>query len=139
THARLKNLVFSYTIPQNLLTTWNLGDLKLYVTGDNLLTFYGHQGLDPEQTVSGTTGYRYPAQKSYSLGINLSFSKFTIMKYLHIYILIIVFLLTSCDDSFFETYPATQVTTEEVFSSEDNIDAFINGALRYLMENSTSQ
>ena len=47
--------------------------------------------------------------------------------------------LASCGDDFFATSPATQITTTEVFSSEDNINAFINGAIRYLMENSTSQ
>src|SRR5690625_5640899 len=61
------------------------------------------------------------------------------MKNLNIYFIAIFFLITACDDDFFETYPATQITTEEVFSSEENIDAFINGALRYLFENSTSQ
>lgn len=55
------------------------------------------------------------------------------------YILAVTILLTSCSDDFFETSPATQITTPEVFSSEDNIDAFINGAIRYLLENSTSQ
>lgn len=73
THARLKNLVFGYSLPQSLLQNWNLGILKIYFSGDNLFTFYGHRGLDPEQTISGSTDYRYPAQKSYSLGINLSF------------------------------------------------------------------
>jgi hypothetical protein len=66
------------------------------------------------------------------------------MKQKYIYILAVFSLFTStlftsCGDSFFETSPATLVTTSEVFSSEDNIDAFINGAIRYLMENSTSQ
>lgn len=62
------------------------------------------------------------------------------MKQKFIYILIFISaLFTSCSDSFFETSPATQITTSEVFSSEDNINAFINGAIRYLMENSTSQ
>lgn len=66
------------------------------------------------------------------------------MKQKFIYILVAFSLLTStlftsCSDSFFETSPATQITTSEVFSSEDNIDAFINGAIRYLLENSTSQ
>ena len=61
------------------------------------------------------------------------------MKRKFAYILTIVVLLTSCSDDFFETYPATQITTAEVFSSESNIDAFINGAIRYLLENSTSQ
>ncbi len=61
------------------------------------------------------------------------------MKLYRIYILFALTLLNSCDDAFFETTPSTQVSTSEVFSSENNIDAFINGALRYLMENSTSQ
>lgn len=63
-------------------------------------------------------------------------------KFLYIPVALVLFtsaLFTSCGDSFFETSPATQITTPEVFSSEDNIDAFINGAIRYLMENSTSQ
>src|SRR5690606_38225031 len=55
------------------------------------------------------------------------------------YIAAALFLFASCSDSFFDTKPATQVTTPEVFSSESNIDAFINGAIRFLMENSTSQ
>ncbi len=61
------------------------------------------------------------------------------MKIQTIYLLITGVLVLSCNDSFFETSPATQITTQEVFSSENNIDAFINGAIRYLMENSTSQ
>lgn len=62
-----------------------------------------------------------------------------IMKLKKIYILLALALFFSCNDSFFETTPPTQISTSEVFSSENNIDAFINGALRYLMENSTSQ
>ena len=61
------------------------------------------------------------------------------MKIHTIYLLITGALLLSCNDNFFETSPATQITTQEVFSSEDNIDALLNGAIRYLMENSTSQ
>jgi hypothetical protein len=60
----------------------------------------------------------------------------------HKIISILVFITTlfaSCSDEFFETYPATQITTQEVFASVDNIEAFLNGAIRYLMENSTSQ
>src|SRR5690606_38678693 len=33
----------------------------------------------------------------------------------------------------------TQITTPEVFSSESNIDAFINGSIRFLMENTPNQ
>ncbi len=61
------------------------------------------------------------------------------MKIKSIYILVALSLLFSCNDAFFETTPPTQISTSEVFSSENNIDAFLNGAIRYLLENSTSQ
>lgn len=56
-----------------------------------------------------------------------------------IYILAVAALSTACSDDFFETSPATQITTPEVFSSESNIDAFINGSIRFLMENTPNQ
>jgi SusD family. len=61
------------------------------------------------------------------------------MKQKIIYVFVALVLFISCSDDFFTTSPPTQITTPEVFSSEDNINAFINGAIRYLMENSTSQ
>jgi hypothetical protein len=72
-YARLKNFSLSYSLPHKLLNAWHLSSVKLHIVGENLLTFYGHKGLDPEQTVSGSTFYRYPAQKAYSFGIDLSF------------------------------------------------------------------
>jgi hypothetical protein len=48
-------------------------------------------------------------------------------------------LFSACGDEFFETSPATQITTPEVYSSIDNIDAVINGAIRYLVENTSTQ
>lgn len=72
TYARLKNLSLSYSLPDKLVAGWSLTDVRLSLTGENIFTFYGHKGLDPEQTVSGSTFYRYPAQKSYTLGINVS-------------------------------------------------------------------
>lgn len=61
------------------------------------------------------------------------------MKKKLLYTLAALSLLSSCSDSFFETSPATQITTSEVFSSEANIDAFVNGAIRYLLENTSTQ
>jgi len=72
-YARLKQFNLSYSIPRNLLRTLSLKDVRLRLTGENLLTFYGHKGFDPEQTVSGATYYRYPAQKSFSFGIDVQF------------------------------------------------------------------
>lgn len=72
-YARLKNISFTYTLPRALVSRLTLNDVKLRLVGDNILTFYGHKGMDPEQTVSGSTYYRYPAQKSFSAVLNVSF------------------------------------------------------------------
>jgi hypothetical protein len=48
-------------------------------------------------------------------------------------------LFSSCSDEFFETSPATQITTPEVYSSVDNIDAVLNAAIKYLVENTSTQ
>jgi hypothetical protein len=46
---------------------------------------------------------------------------------------------TGCSDDFFDTAPSGDLTGKEAFASTANIDALMNGALRYLMESSTSQ
>ncbi|KAA6314769.1 hypothetical protein EZS27_034665, partial [termite gut metagenome] len=62
------------------------------------------------------------------------------MKRKYIFILaVVIALFSSCSDDFFETYPATQITTPEVYSSVDNIDAVLNAAIRYLMEETPIQ
>lgn len=73
TYARLKNISIAYSLPRSLVSRLSLTDVKIRLVGDNLLTFYGHKGLDPEQTISGSTYYRYPAQKSFSAVLNVSF------------------------------------------------------------------
>ena len=47
--------------------------LEEYVQGDNLYTIHRNQGLDPEQGITGITYYRYPAMRTISGGINVSF------------------------------------------------------------------
>ena len=72
-YARMKNIDLSYSLPKRLLDVVKLSNVKLRLSGENLLTLFAHKGLDPEQTVSGSTYYRYPAQRAYSLGIDVSF------------------------------------------------------------------
>lgn len=72
TYARLKNVSIGYTIPQSALSRLGIGSLRVFALAENLLTFYGHKGMDPEQTVNGTTYYRYPAIRTISGGIQLS-------------------------------------------------------------------
>ncbi|MBR0525288.1 MAG: TonB-dependent receptor [Prevotella sp.] len=52
--------------------------LRLYASISNLATITGYKGIDPEVSVSGLTPgidnlYRYPAARTYTLGISLTF------------------------------------------------------------------
>lgn len=73
TYARLKNVSLGYRVPKTVSNKIGISNLKVFVTGENLLTFYGHQGMDPEQTVDGATYFRYPAIRTFSAGVNLTF------------------------------------------------------------------
>ncbi len=71
TYARLKTVSLGYSLPAQVLSRIGIRSAKVYALGENLLTFYGHQGMDPEQSVDGTTYYQYPAMKTFSLGIQV--------------------------------------------------------------------
>ncbi|MFT3950137.1 MAG: TonB-dependent receptor [Agriterribacter sp.] len=67
-YLRMKNLQIGYTIPTRLLQQLHLGQLRLYVSGENLFTITKLRLFDPEDT-----GLVYPLQKVYSFGLNVSF------------------------------------------------------------------
>lgn len=60
-------------------------------------------------------------------------------KFIYVFLTAALFIFTGCSDEFFDTAPAGDLTGKETFSSTANIDALMNGTLRYLMESSTSQ
>ena len=68
---RLKNLNFSYSIPQNIIKKTPFSGVNIYLAGTNLLTLSHFKYIDPESP-SVSNGY-YPQQKTYSLGLNLTF------------------------------------------------------------------
>jgi len=47
-YLRLKNLSVGYTIPMTTWTHGNVRDVRIYVSGQNLLTFTKYSGYDPE-------------------------------------------------------------------------------------------
>ncbi|PYF75034.1 RagB/SusD family nutrient uptake outer membrane protein [Pedobacter nutrimenti] len=51
----------------------------------------------------------------------------------------VLLLFSSCKKEFFDTSPSGSLTDDQVYSSTSNIDALVNGTIRYLMENATSQ
>ncbi len=53
-YLRLKSFSIGYNIPQNMLTKYHIQKLRVYVSGQNLLTFSRYSGYDPEVMKSGS-------------------------------------------------------------------------------------
>jgi len=76
-YIRLKNLQLGYTLPEHWAQKVGLNRLRLFASGENLLTFTKMwEAFDPE--IAGLTGgynrgRAYPLSRTYSLGVNLSF------------------------------------------------------------------
>lgn len=70
-YLRLKNAQFGYTLPKSILTLLGIAKCRMYVAGTNLLTFSSFKYVDPEM-VNVNNGY-YPQQKTYSVGVNVTF------------------------------------------------------------------
>src|SRR5690606_22944795 len=79
--ARVRNITLGYTIPREKirpLTSNVVSNLRIYITGQNLFTFTGYSGFDPEVRGSGNfifargidTG-QTPQSRSYMFGIQM--------------------------------------------------------------------
>jgi len=69
----LKNITLGYTIPKNIISKLGIENIRVYVVGDNIWLSSKRRGLDPRQSINGSTSSIYSALSSYSLGINLTF------------------------------------------------------------------
>lgn len=73
-YARLKNLTVAYKLPKSLLGRMSITSADLFVQGENLVTLFGLDGLEPEiGGFNGITGYNYPISKVFSVGVKLGF------------------------------------------------------------------
>jgi TonB-linked SusC/RagA family outer membrane protein len=83
---RLKNLQFGYTIPQRYIQKSHIAKLRLYVSGQNLLTITNYKGYDPEigdltqdagndvkSLGIGVDLGNYPQPRLYYFGVNINF------------------------------------------------------------------
>ncbi|WP_229216037.1 SusC/RagA family TonB-linked outer membrane protein [Dyadobacter frigoris] len=77
-YVRLKSLIIGYTVPKFIKGA----SLRVYLSGDNLLTFTKYSGMDPEvgstlvngsYTAPGMDGGQFPVSRVYSAGLKLKF------------------------------------------------------------------
>ncbi|MBP0902954.1 SusC/RagA family TonB-linked outer membrane protein [Mariniflexile gromovii] len=73
-YTRLKTMQIGFTIPKVVTEKYKIDRIRIFVTGENLLTISKLMFYDPE-TVPGEFGsaYSYPLSKVISTGLNISF------------------------------------------------------------------
>ena len=77
----MKNISLGYTLPTSFLERSGIFDtIRIYVSGQNLLTITDYSGFDPEISNTGTSSIdqsidygAYPTSKTFTLGLNLTF------------------------------------------------------------------
>ncbi|WP_298355113.1 TonB-dependent receptor [Runella sp.] len=78
---RLRNVTLSYSLPKTLLNKVKINSVRLFLTGQNLLTFTKYTGWDPEvnaddvvtNIAQGYDFYTAPQAKTITGGINIGF------------------------------------------------------------------
>ncbi|MCL3779388.1 SusC/RagA family TonB-linked outer membrane protein [Prolixibacteraceae bacterium JC049] len=68
---RLRTIEIGYTIPKHILDHVNLKHVRLFVSGQNVLTFDNIKEIDPE--TSDWSGRQYPQAKTWSFGFKCNF------------------------------------------------------------------
>jgi TonB-dependent starch-binding outer membrane protein SusC len=77
-YLRLKNLQLGYTLPAKILPRLDIEKLRIYVSGQNLITVTNYTGMDPEISTGSNTDKNldqgmYPQSRTFLLGLQLSF------------------------------------------------------------------
>jgi hypothetical protein len=74
-YLRLKNVMLSYSLPNEIISRIKCQDLTVYVSGENLLTFTDFEGQDPERSINSyTTVYAtFPQARIINFGLNVKF------------------------------------------------------------------
>lgn len=77
-YLRLKAVTLGYTFNKKKIAKLNMTTLRVYITGQNLLTFTPYTGLDPELggdglTTRGLDKGQYPQSKKVMVGVKIGF------------------------------------------------------------------
>lgn len=72
-YIRLKAITLGYAVPTKWVKQIDLSNVRVFLRGDNLLTWQSHKGIDPEQGLGGGTANRSLQLKTVSLGLNVNF------------------------------------------------------------------
>ncbi len=72
-YIRLRNVTLSYNLPRSILDRAKMSGARFFVSGVNLLTITNYKGVDPETSLAGNDVFKYPVNKSVTVGLDISF------------------------------------------------------------------
>jgi hypothetical protein len=80
-YLRLKTLIVAYNVPSAIVSKLTLTSARIYVSGQNLLTFTNYKGWDPEVNTDfnasnvnlGNDFYAAPQPKNFTVGLKVGF------------------------------------------------------------------
>lgn len=75
-YCKLKQLTLGYNVPKKIMKKIHLDGIRLFVTGENLLTLTNYSGIDPEvvDIFSGMDkGTIYPLSRKWTIGVTVNF------------------------------------------------------------------
>lgn len=77
-YLRLKSVTIAYTLPNSALDKFHIKRVRIYATGNNLLTFTKYTGYDPEVAwrdplLTGVDKLAFPRTRTIIFGANISF------------------------------------------------------------------
>lgn len=81
-YLRLRNVTLGYQLPQSWLNSLKIRTARIFVSGDNLVTFTKFTGVDPEVDLSpspdnignkGISSFKYPISRKILFGVNVGF------------------------------------------------------------------
>ncbi|GAA4268088.1 SusC/RagA family TonB-linked outer membrane protein [Hyunsoonleella aestuarii] len=70
---RLRNITLGYVLPRKFLENIPITGFRVYVQGENLLTFTKYRGWDPESNFRTTDRGQFPTPKIYTFGATINF------------------------------------------------------------------
>jgi len=79
-YLRIQNVSFGYSLPSAMLSRYNIGNVRIYLSGQNLYTLSNYSGYDPEigsynqnPLINGVDNGRFPVARSFTFGANVNF------------------------------------------------------------------
>ena len=73
-YLNIQNITVGYTLPANITRKFLVEKLRVYLACDNVFYWSQRKGLDPRQSISGSTNpYMYAPIRTFSGGVTITF------------------------------------------------------------------